>query len=272
MVDIEKSYVEVLGRRTCFLRAGAGDPVLLLHGSGPGVSAAANWRLALPALGEHFSVVAPDLIGFGETEGAPADSSVHAWAAFVIAFCAALNLGKVHVVGNSMGGAVALGVAAQRPDLVNRLAVMGSVGVSFPITDGLDKVWGYTPSLDNMRELIGLFAYDSSFAGNEQLVAMRYEASKEPVAAARYEALFPAPRQRWVERLSLAVDELERIQAPVLLIHGKEDRVIPWEVTSRKLLEVLPDARLHLFAKCGHWVQLERANEFHALLRAFFSG
>lgn len=265
-------WVQVGRSRTRYLETGAGRPVVLLHGSGPGVSAEANWRLALPALGEAFHVLAPELVGFGgtRTEGR-IETGLETWVAHAAAFVEALELGPVDVVGNSMGGAVALGLAARRPELVRRVITMGTVGVPFPITPALDRVWGYRPSVEAMRELIGLFAHDPSFAQDEALVRARFEASADPGGAERYAALFPAPRQRWVDALALADEELAGIQQPVLLIHGLEDRVIPWEATSLRVANLVPDARLCLFPRCGHWVQLERADEFHRVVRWFLA-
>jgi 2-hydroxymuconate-semialdehyde hydrolase len=118
-----------------------GAPVLLIHGSGPGVSAYANWRLTIPALAERFQVVAPDMAGFGFSERpAHASYDLALWVGQVVGLLEALGLERVSVVGNSFGGAVALRLATSHPELVDRLVLMGSVGVPFPITAGLDAV------------------------------------------------------------------------------------------------------------------------------------
>jgi len=245
---------------------------VLLHGSGPGVSALANWRLALPALGETFRVLALDLVGFGETQvDGEVGTALDTWVRHAAGFIEALRIGPVDVVGNSMGGAVALGLAARRPDLVRRVVTMGTVGVPFSITDGLDRVWGYRPSLEAMRELIGLFAHDPSLAEDEELVRLRFEASADPRTSERYAALFPPPRQRWVDALALTDEELAGIRQPALLVHGLEDRVVPWEATSLRIARMVPDGRLCLFPRCGHWVQIERSEDFHRLVRCFLS-
>ncbi|HXF71734.1 MAG TPA: alpha/beta fold hydrolase [Actinomycetota bacterium] len=271
MAGTTAGWVSVGRTRTRYLEAGSGPPVVLLHGSGPGVSALANWRLALPALGGWFRVLAPDLVGFGETEvRGRIETRLDTWVIHAAGFIEALGLGRVDVVGNSMGGAVALGLAARRPELVGRVVTMGTVGVRFPITEALDRVWGYRPSLEAMRELIGLFAHDPFLAEDEELVRLRFEASADPGTSERYAALFPPPRQRWVDALALTDEELAGIRQPVLLVHGLEDRVVPWEATTRRIAGLVPDARVCLFPRCGHWVQLERADEFHRLVRWFF--
>lgn len=99
------------------------------------------------------------------------------------------------MVGNSFGGAIALRVATQHPDRVDRLVLMGSVGVPFSITEGLDAVWGYTPSVQNMRRLLDVFAYSRELVTDE-LAEVRYRASIQPGFQESFASMFPAPRQQ----------------------------------------------------------------------------
>jgi pimeloyl-ACP methyl ester carboxylesterase len=255
--------------RTHYLEAGTGDPVILLHGSGPGVSALANWRFAIPILAESYRALAPDLIGFGQTTTErPPRVDLDAWVAQVVEFADGLGLGRFDVVGNSMGGAIALALGVRHPARIGRIVTMGSLGVPFPITPALDEVWGYTPDLDRMREVIGLFAWDQRYAKDDTLVRLRYEMSMEPSVRSRYEAMFPAPRQRAVDAAVIPEADLRALTHPVMLVHGRDDRVVPLE-TSLRLADVLPDARLAIYPRCGHWVQIERRVEFAALVRSF---
>lgn len=247
---------------------GQGTPILLIHGSGPGVTAWANWRGIIPVLGARARVIAPDMLGFGYTRCPPGktlDSA--AWVRQVVDLLDALQLPQVHVVGNSFGGAIALALAHHHPERVGRLVLMGAVGLSFPISEGLDKVWGYQPSLDAMRELIHLFAFNPGIVTDE-LVRMRYEASIRDDVQQRFGQLFPAPRQRGVDALALPQDALRGIPHQTLILHGRDDRVIPLEVSER-LLRLIPHADLHVFGECGHWVQIEKAAAFTRLLSQF---
>ncbi|KWW98966.1 2-hydroxymuconic semialdehyde hydrolase [Carbonactinospora thermoautotrophica] len=256
------------GIRTNYLEAGSGPPVVLVHGSGPGVSAYANWRLTMPALAERFRVLAPDMVGFGYTERpAGLRYDVETWTDHLVGFLDALGLARVNLVGNSFGGAIALRVAARHPDRVDRLVLMGSVGVSFPITPGLDAVWGYQPSLENMRRLLDIFAYSRELVTDE-LAEVRYRASIQPGFHESYSAMFPAPRQRWVDALATPEEEIAALPHETLLIHGRDDQVIPMEVSLR-LLRLIGNARLHVFGRCGHWTQIERGEEFNRLLVDF---
>ena len=146
---------------------GSGFPLLMLHGSGPGVSAWANWRLVLPALAKQRRVIAPDLVGFGWT-ARPADESysLDGWVTHALGVLDALGIEQADLVGNSFGGALAIALAVRHPQRVRRLVLMGSVGVPFPLTAGLDAVWGYTPSVAAMRQLLDLFAYDRSLVND----------------------------------------------------------------------------------------------------------
>ncbi len=261
---ITSKYININGIKTHFHEEGTGTKkIVLIHGSGPGVSAFANWRLIIPRLSESYHVFAPDIIGFGETEKLPDHNyTVDLWVDHLIDFIETVSDEPVYLVGNSMGGALALHVAFRKPNLVKKLILMGSVGVKYPITNGLEKVWGYEPSLQSMRELIKLFSFDEKSANNEELVRLRYEASIRPDVKEAFAAMFPEPRQQKLDELALTDEQIQSIQVPTLLFHGLNDQVIPIEKTSYRLIELLPHAELHVFNECGHWTQIEKTDPF----------
>jgi len=252
--------------KTNYHDQGDGPVILLLHGSGPGVSAWANWRLALPNLARDHRVIAPDIAGFGFTtvaDGATPDLEM--WLEFVTTFLDELETDRVAVVGNSFGGALALWLASEFPDRVSQLVLMGSVGSEFELTAGLDAVWGYEPSLSAMEHLLDVFTYDTGRLP-ETLAQARFEASARPESARLYSSLFPAPRQRWIDALALSENRLKSVNQPTLLLHGREDEVIPL-ASSLYLFERIDAADLHVFSHCGHWVQIERTDDFCDLVR-----
>lgn len=258
------------GVGTYYLEQGAGAPVVLLHGSGPGVSAAANWGHIVPELASNFYVVAPDLMGFGRTDKLLGNEyTLTRWRQHLTAFLDQIGLERVSMAGNSFGGALALSFAVNCPDRIDRLVLMGSVGTEFELTPGLDEVWGYRPSTENMRRLIEIFVSDGDRV-TDDLVRQRLEASTEAGIQEAYSSMFPAPRQRWVDAMVTPDEELRRLPHEVLLLHGREDAVIPLE-SSRHLAAVIPNSQLHEFSRCGHWVQVEQRQRFVQLVTWFLS-
>ena len=267
--EIGKTIV-AKGISTNYLDAGSGKPVVFVHGSGPGVTAYANWWLTLPVLADRFHCYAPDMAGFGYTERPEGVSyTLQNWVDQLVGFLDALELPAVSLVGNSFGGAVALRLAVTHPERVDRLVLMGSVGVPFAITEALDAVWGYQPSLESMRRMLDYFAYSRELVTDE-LARVRYEASVRPGFQESFAAMFPAPRQRWVDALSTPPEQIAELKQPTLIVHGRDDKVIPL-ATSLRLHELIDDSELHVFGRCGHWTQIERSGPFTALVAEFLS-
>jgi len=265
--------ITAAGYRTNVHDHGAGNgesdvPVMMIHGSGPGVTAWANWRLVIPELAKHRRVVAPDMLGFGYTER-PEDNTYNRerWVAHAIGVMDALDLEKVDLVGNSFGGGLALALAIEHPERIRRLVLMGSAGVRFPITEGLDEVWGYEPSLENMRRLMDVFAFNKNLLTDE-LAEMRYQASIRPGFQESFAAMFPAPRQRWVDNLASPEEDIRALPHETLVIHGREDEVIPLQA-SLTLADWIDRAQLHVYGRCGHWTQIEHASRFARLVNDF---
>jgi len=267
--EIGKSILAA-GLRTNYHDQGAGAPVVLIHGSGPGVSSWANWRLALPALAQQRRALALDMAGFGYSDPAPGgDYSLDLWVRQVLGFLDALDLPQVDLVGNSFGGAISLALAIRHPGRVRRIVLMGAAGLEFEMTPALEAVWGYTPSVENMKAIMAMFAYDQSLLSDD-LARMRYEASARPGIQDAYAAMFPAPRQRWLAALASPEDSIAALPHEALVIHGREDRVVPMS-NSLRLSQLLQRAQFHVFGRCGHWTQIEHAARFVRLVNDFLA-
>lgn len=269
IVDIEHGqFLEINGAATHYHDVGEGKVVLLLHGSGPGVSAWANWRHAIPALAGSARVLALDLVGFGATERPDTVRySLRTWTDHVWSFLDKLGIDKVSVIGNSLGGRIAMQMAEDNQDRLDRLVLMGAPGVGMTLTEGLKALRSYEPSYEAMSSLLkNYFAVDKSII-TDDLVQIRYEASDAPGAHEAYRLMFFHPDHAGSE-LAISEDQVRAVTVPTLLVHGREDRVVPVDV-AWKMIDLLPNGDLHVFSRCGHWTQIERADEFNRLVAAF---
>ncbi|WP_426243016.1 alpha/beta fold hydrolase [Nocardioides sp. LHG3406-4] len=255
------------GVTTSFEDKGSGPVVVLLHGSGPGVSAMANWSATVPSLVDRgFRVLAPDVIGFGQSDK-PDDFPYGAegWARAVRDLLAELEIPTAHLVGNSMGGRIALTAAVRFPDMVSSLTLMGVRG---PESEAgfanLRRVRAYEPSQDDMRDVLSLFTYDPASL-SEDLVRTRYEASIVPGAQESYRRMFESGV---ANLLPVTTSELQSLAAPTLIFHGREDRVIPVEC-AYELAGSIPDVVAVVASRCGHWVQIDRRSLFESQLESF---
>src|SRR4051794_9717928 len=164
---------------------GSGPAVLLLHGSGPGTTAAA-WRPLIDAFEGRFRVIAPDLPGFGSAPAAPISSWVSELASLLPEDepCA--------IVGNSAGGALAFALACARPRVVSKVVGVGSMGYPMALPAGLDALWGFGPDEESARQLLELLFYDGA-AGPFSAGGARFGGEGGPPGQP---PLFPAPRPR----------------------------------------------------------------------------
>lgn len=254
-----------------------GNPVLLLlHGSGPGVTALSNWEHLMGPLADTFHCVAPDILGFGQSSHPnPAPQGFMPNAELRIAkllvMLEHLDIDRVTLVGNSMGGMYSLRMAQLRPDLVERMVLMGSGGMPDLVPPpGLKKLVTFydEPTAERMAELLLLFVHDKQAFGPRvaELAERRVHLATQPDVQRSHEATFaPGPM------LTFEPQELAELDMPTLVIHGRNDAIVPIE-GSYYLAEHLPDAHLYVMNNCGHWTQIEQAGRFQTVLRDFAGG
>lgn len=277
MSAIRTSDVKVGGHRFRLHESGAHgrDAVLWLHGSGPGATALTNWEDVLGALAGDFHHLAPDLIGFGDSSHP--DPPPQGLAAFTGLRVAALlglldELGqeRVHLVGNSMGGLISVQLALRAPERVGRIVLMGAAGAPIPPTPELIRLVTFyqEPTAEAMAELLACFVVGPACLGGElaKIAAARLPvALRDEVRRSHLATFAPGPP------LPFAPADLGRIAAPALVLHGREDRIIP-VAAAHYFAAHLPDARLHVLPNAGHWLQLEHPRTFANLVRAFLRG
>ncbi|WP_022878581.1 alpha/beta fold hydrolase [Microbacterium sp. B19] len=265
---LSDSWIETApGEITHFHESGEGTPILFLHGSGTGVTAAANWWLNLPELSRTGRCIAIDSIGYGQTVVAPGtEYGIREWVRHAVRVLDALGIEKTWIVGNSLGGWLAFQFAIDFPERLLGIVSMGTGGAK--LTGALKGHSNPVLTPEGVRDTLELFVVDKSLVTDE-LVSLRYASALNDTASDRLSAVVAA-RDR--DRLALPLDfeALSRLEIAVLLIHGTQDQVIPvsrtWE-----LLTVIPHADAHIFSQCGHWSQVERADDFNALVSRFLT-
>lgn len=265
-MDLAGKFIDVAGTRTHYHDVGEGEPTILIHGGGPGASGLSNYRKNVEALAAGRRVIVIDLPGFGETEGKLKDGPVFAaMGDFTREFMDAIGVQKASFVGNSLGGATALMVALRAPDRVNRLVLMGTGGsqaIFTPMpTEGLRRMatfhGGEGPTLAKLKGVIELLVFDASSI-TEELMAERLKAAMRPDVINIFKR---PPLDIWRENLA-------SLKHKTLIVWGRDDRVVPLD-SSLILLKTMPNAQLHVFPKCGHWAQWEKAAEFNDLVADF---
>lgn len=279
MREVISSRDVVAGGYTLRLfESGAADavPVLWLHGSGPGVTAMANWEALITDLAPTFRNIAPDILGYGGSEcPTPFPRGIAASVDFrthnVVALLDTLGIAKVHVIGNSMGGIMALRMAQLAPDRIDKMILMGSAGRKGglePEAAIQSAAFIQNPTVAGMRALMGMFVFDEEAFGLdlEAIAKARLDLAMQPdiarVHAATYDMTQPA--------LAFTDADLAAIPHRTLVIHGREDRVLHVDGSYHLALQ-MPNADLHVFARSGHWAQLELRERFKGIIAAFLA-
>jgi 4,5:9,10-diseco-3-hydroxy-5,9,17-trioxoandrosta-1(10),2-diene-4-oate hydrolase len=264
-------YVQANGVRIHYHDVGSGEPVIMLHGAGPGADSWGNFVHNTPAISQRFRCLLVDMPQYGKSEKVVIEGGRQSFTANVLSdFIDQLGLGKAHFIGNSMGGQAAIKLAIDAPDKVDRLVVLGATPVGYSLfapspLEGIKLIAGYYkgdgPSMAKMRQLLQTLVYDSSFL-TEEMVRQRYEATLDPDVIRIFSTTPPVK-----EDLS---DQLHRVACPTLLVWGNEDRFGALDV-GLLMLRKFQNARMHIFNRCGHWAQVEHAEEFNRLVLDFLS-
>jgi len=255
-----------------FNEAGPADApvIVLLHGSGAGATGWSNFKGQLEYLSERYRVIAPDMPGWGDS--APATYEQRNHPTTVIEILDALGIEKAALVGNSMGGATSLKVTADHPERVTHLITLGSGAPGARLfLPGGGPSEGYKlllaayrdASPEQMQKFVDVFCFDARFRTPELARERSERALAHPEHLANFIAGIGRPR-----RGTASEEEMAGITVPTLLIHGRDDRVVPYE-NGLKLCALIPDSRLVVFNQCGHWAQVEKADEFNRLLDDF---
>lgn len=256
--------------KTHFLEAGSGPDLVLLHGGEYGASAEITWRANIAALAAKFHVVAPDILGWGQTDkiysfSDPAGLRIR----HLQRFLETLGIGKAYFVGNSARGGLILRGAVRNPtplQIQKMVTICGNASV-FKTTSQAD-LENYTPSLENMRKIVALLYHDPKWQ-SEDNIRERYECSIIPGA---WEALSAArlrsPAHQVRSTTEEFVKQLSQLTIPLLIMSCEHDPLnqSDWDVNFQK---IVPGSKVHRFMHSAHEPQIEETDEFNRVLTEF---
>lgn len=256
--------------------AGDGPALVLLHGAGPGVSAWSNFGGNIEHYAQSFRTIMIDLPGFGGS-GQPAEYPVSylLYAAnAIVGLMDQLGIEKTHLLGNSLGGSVAVRFVLAHPHRADRIVLMGpgsalSIGLFAPRpSEGIRRLmeFGAAPSRDKMEAFLRALVFDQKIVTDE-LIDDRYQVAINPDTGGGLAAMQRANQK--FHRDGELWREADQIKHEVLITWGREDRVQPLDgaFVGFRLLE---NARLYVFPKCGHWAMIEKREEFQRVTTSFY--
>ncbi|MFG1241472.1 alpha/beta fold hydrolase [Xanthobacter sp. V7C-4] len=253
----------------------ARETVVMLHGSGPGASGWANFnRNITPLVEAGFRVLLVDCPGWSKSDTIVNTGSRSNLNARVLAGVVdALGLSRIHILGNSMGGHSAVAFALDHPERVGKLVLMGggTGGVSpfTPMpTEGIKLLNGLyrSPTIENLKAMMNVFVFDPGDLTEDLFQARLDNMLKRRDHLDNFVASFAANPKQYPD----FGPRLGEIEAPTLVIWGRNDRFVPMDVGLR-LIAGIPKSELHVFNNCGHWAQWEHWKAFNALVLEFLS-
>lgn len=270
--EFEKRTAQVNGIPIAYVEQGQGEPLICIHGGGPGASGISNYRRNIgPFAAGGRRVIIPDLPGYGDSPSQPtADAIYEGFADNILGLMDALGIEKASFVGNSLGGGTTISLALRHPQRVNRMILMGPGGgysLSPHPTEGLLRMVhfyeGEGPTREKLDRVLDLLVFDRSLI-TPDLAEERYKACVRPDTMAN-----PPLRGRGANpKDDLWRQPLNELEHRTLIIWGREDRVLSFD-NALVFLKAIPNAELHVFPRTGHWVQWERADQFNAMVNAF---
>ncbi|MGB3285247.1 alpha/beta fold hydrolase [Mycolicibacter algericus] len=257
--------------------AGDGPTLLLLHGSGPGVTGWRNYRGVLPAFAEHFRCLVLEFPGFGVSDDFGGHPMVTAFGA-VGQFADALGLDQFSIVGNSMGGGVGINYAINSPEKVRKLVTIGGIGTNLLTpgpAEGIRLLQEFTdnPSRESLIRWLESMVYDPKVI-TEQLIEERWALATdaETLASARRmygkEAFTNMVKMMQASKGPLPWAMMHRVKAPTLVTWGRDDRVSPLDMALIPM-RTIPNAEFHVFPNCGHWTMIEAKDAFTSVVLDF---
>jgi pimeloyl-ACP methyl ester carboxylesterase len=273
----ELQHVVIHGHRVGFRRGGSGPVILLVHGM---AGSSATWRFVMPALAERYTVVAPDLPGHGRSAKPRGDYSLGAFASGLRDLMVALGLERATLVGQSLGGGVAMQFAYQFPERCERLVLVSSGGLGDEVNLLLRALT--LPGVEYVLPLAcQTWLYDAGVKVGDWLgrVGLRPAphigeiwSSYGSLADAETRTSFLHTLRSVVDRSGQRVSAVDRLylasEVPTLIVWGDRDEIIPVH-QGHSTHQAMPRSQLEIFEGVGHFPQVERPDRFVEVLVEF---
>lgn len=268
-LDYSVRHVEVGPWSTRVLETGAGEPLIIMHGTGGHLEA---FTRNLRALGERYRVILYDYPGHGWTTTATADLEIQDYIDHLLAFMDVLGIERAHLSGESLGGWVAIKFAAAHPERVDRM-ILNTPGGTMATPEVMEKIRSLSqaaaddPSTERIRTRLEWLMADASSVTDE-LVAIRQGVYSRPgfSTSMRHILCLQDPEAR---RRNLVTDEeLAAVQAPTLVVWTSDDPSGPAKA-GLDMADKIPGARFQLIENAGHWPQWEQRETFDAIALDF---
>ncbi|GGN40307.1 alpha/beta fold hydrolase [Streptomyces fuscichromogenes] len=252
------------------------EVVIFIHGGGIGSSGWFNYYLNIEPFSKHFRTILIDMPNYGKSSShlfEQGEDASRASADLLAEFMRLLEIPRASLMGNSKGGVEAISFAVYHPDKLDYNVLMGAVAgqsifESGP-SHGAATLWEVTqnPSRELMDKAVRLFFFDQSKV-TEELLEMRWKAVEDAVSAGFRDAFLDnATRTQFVDQ----TPNLPNVASPVLIVYGAYDRFVPFDIQV-SMLRRFPQAELHVFRNCGHWVQYEAAEDFNRVVISWLLG
>lgn len=251
---------------------GEGMPVVLLHGLG---ASSITWKPNIPALASEYSVYAPDLPGHGGSSTPRARYDLDLGVRFVNAFLDARHIDSAALVGNSLGGLIAVATALRTPERVRALVLVSSAGLSRTISWPL-RLASLPLPRTLLMSLVGIVGggllkrifYDPQRVDPVVVDELLRQTNHQPTADLVLRSIREGVTLLGLRRHLMLWEEIPRVQCPVAAVWGKQDRIIPVHHGYR-LAQRFPHVQLRVFDQCGHLPQLEHPDRFNRVARDF---
>ncbi|ALG12692.1 4,5:9,10-diseco-3-hydroxy-5,9,17-trioxoandrosta-1(10),2-diene-4-oate hydrolase [Kibdelosporangium phytohabitans] len=253
--------------------AGTGEPVVMLHGGGPGARAWSNFGRNLEVFAERHRTLLVDQPGFGDSDKPEITGQFFTYSAdALLGVLDTLGIERVHLVGNSLGGGTAVRFALRHPDRAGRLVLMAPGGLGLNVfapdpTEGIKRLYAFAappgPSKEKLADFLRTLVFDQSLVTDE-LIEERYRVAADPESLRAMASMGKSFTSPETFEEGMLWREAYKLRQRVLLVWGREDRVNPID-GALLALKLIPRAQLHVFGRCGHWAQLEKFAEFNRL-------